>query len=513
MNQVTGWDLQDQYPELAGMDVNPAVLATSAPTVLTAPAAIDDRAIDAPGYQRVGQITAQALLDAPGPLNPHLDDRIAEVTEWVQGYLTDNGLVEQVVAARLAGSRSPLHNDIAREIDRLALQYVSRDSVVHGADVNYLVAAVMNEILGLSILEPLMRDDRITEVMVNGCTEVYVEIAGREHRVPGARFRNQEHLLDVCQRIVRPIGRSIDQRNSTVDARLPDGSRVNIVHQVLAADGPILTVRKFPEKTWTLTDLLAAGSLNEEIAADLAFLVRGKCNVLVAGSTGSGKSSLLNALSGAIPTDQRTITIEDSRELRLHPSAHWVALEARAGSGNGEGAVTIRDLVRNALRMRPVRIVVGEVRGSETVDMLQAMNTGHEGSLSTVHSNGPEETIDRLLTMISLGGEMTVDLAAKLINSAIDIIVYIDRSPDGSRRISSVHQIRKQARRDNASVELDPLWVWQASGSDQDGHDTGTWQRVGQISEELRRLRQLPESNPISIDDVYAMSALESTVA
>jgi len=507
MNVATYWDQDDPYPELAGMPVDPTLLQ-SAPAV--APVEVVVNAADTgPGYQRVGQITSQALLDAPGPLNPHLDDRIAEVTEWVQGYLSDNGLVEQVVAARLSGSRADAYNDISREIDRLALQYVSRDSVVHGADVNYLVAAVMNEILGLSVLEPLMRDDRITEVMVNGCAEVYVEIAGREHRVPGARFRNQEHLLDVCQRIVRPIGRSIDQRNSTVDARLPDGSRVNIVHQVLAADGPILTVRKFPERTWTLADLIAAGSINEDIAADLAFLVRGKCNVLVAGSTGSGKSSLLNALSGAIPTDQRTITIEDSRELRLHPAAHWVALEARSGGASADGAVTIRDLVRNALRMRPVRIVVGEVRGSETVDMLQAMNTGHEGSLSTVHSNGPEETIDRLLTMISLGGEMTVDLAAKLINSAIDVIVYIDRSPDGSRRVSSIHQVRKHTRNENASVDLDPLWQWHNTGVDDDGRDTGYWERVGEVSPELRRLRQLPGANPISIDDVREMSATD----
>jgi len=507
MNVATYWDQDDPYPELAGMPVDPALLQ---PVPAAAPVAVVVDTTDAtPGYQRVGQITSQALLDAPGPLNPHLDDRIAEATEWVQGYLSDNGLVEQVVAARLSGSRADAYNDIAREIDRLALQYVSRESVVHGADVNYLVAAVMNEILGLSVLEPLMRDDRITEVMVNGCSEVYVEIAGREYPVPGARFRNQEHLLDVCQRIVRPIGRSIDQRNSTVDARLPDGSRVNIVHQVLAADGPILTVRKFPERTWTLADLIAAGSINEDIAADLAFLVRGKCNVLVAGSTGSGKSSLLNALSGAIPTDQRTITIEDSRELRLHPAAHWVALEARSGGASADGAVTIRDLVRNALRMRPVRIVVGEVRGSETVDMLQAMNTGHEGSLSTVHSNGPEETIDRLLTMISLGGEMTVDLAAKLINSAIDVIVYIDRSPDGSRRVSSIHQVRKHTRNDTSSVELDPLWVWHNTGVDDDGRDSGYWERVGEVSPELRRLRQLPDANPISIDDVHEMSATD----
>lgn len=504
------WDLDDLYPELAGTNVDPAVLGVPTISVpVTAPVTEPVAA----GYQRVGQITSQALLDAAGPLNPHLDGKVADVTEWVQGYLTDNGLVEQVVTARLSGPRSDTYTQIAAEIDRLALQHITRESIAHGPDVNYLVAAVLNEILGLSVLEPLMRDESITEVMVNGCTEVYVEIGGREFPVPGAQFRDQDHLLDVCQRIVRPIGRSIDQRNSTVDARLPDGSRVNIVHQVLASDGPILTVRKFPERAWQLADLLNAGSLTPEMAADLAFLVRGKCNVLVAGSTGSGKSSLLNALSGAIPVDQRTITIEDSRELRLHPAAHWVALEARAGSAHGDAQVTIRDLVRNALRMRPVRIVVGEVRDAAAVDMLQAMNTGHEGSLSTLHSNGPEESIDRLLTMIALGGEMTLDLAQKLIATAIDIIVFIDRSPDGSRRITSIHQVVKDGQYGTDGVKLSPLWQWHSTGLDEAGTETGRWERAGEILPGLRRMRRLPDSNPITVADVYAMSDLTGTGA
>lgn len=513
MSLQPDWDPNNPFPELGG---NPELIQSlSAPIIIPEgveplPVSVQREATGvAPVYVRVGQVSSQDLISGSVGRFAHLDERLARTVEWVQKYLSENGWVERIIEARLAGDGSVQYAEVAAEIDRLALQYVSRDSLAYGEDLTFIIAATIDEILGLGPIEPLMRDESITEVMVNAPDQVYIEIAGREHHVPGARFRSQEHLLEVCQRIVRPIGRSIDQRNAYVDARLPDGSRVNIVHQVLASSGPILTIRKFPDKTWTMVDLLDYRSIDEDMACVLAWLVRNRVNILVAGGTGSGKTTILNSLSGCIPRDQRTITIEDSRELQMHPDSHWVALEARSASSSGEGGVSIRDLVKNSLRMRPVRIVVGEVRGSEALDMLNAMNTGHEGSLSTIHANGPSETVDRLLTMIAMGGEMASELAMRLIASAVDIIIFQEKGVDGVRRITSINEVLKPGfGAEDGKVLLSPLWEWEQEGFDDDGYVIGHYEQRADISEGLRVLRRLEYAEPVTIDDVYEMSRL-----
>lgn len=515
MNSAPKWDPKNPFPELGEdadllKNLQPIIILDSqagvSPLPIYANETIDT---NSQNYLRLGNVTSADLLSGEIDRFTHLDGRLAQTVEWVQKYLSENGWVERILDARLLGDTSKEYSDVAAEIDRLALQYVSRDSIAHGVDLTYIVAATIDEILGLGPIEPLMRDDSITEVMVNAPNQVFVEISGKEYFVPGARFRSQEHLLEVCQRIVRPIGRSIDQRSAYVDARLPDGSRVNIVHQTLAATGPIITIRKFPDKTWTIVDLLEYRSIDEDMACVLAWLVRNRVNILVAGGTGSGKTSLLNALSGSIPRGQRTITIEDSRELQLHPDSHWVALEARSASSAGEGGVTIRDLVRNALRMRPVRIIVGEVRGAEALDMLNAMNTGHEGSLSTIHANGPRETVDRLLTMIAMGGEMTSDLASRLIASAIDIIIFQEKGVDGVRRITSISEVLKPGYGAiENEVTLSPLWLWKQDGFNDDGYVVGHYAQNADISEGLSVVRRLEYADPVTIEDVYKMSEL-----
>lgn len=463
-------------------------------------------------YHMVGRIDSESLLAAPPGAWNHLDDRLERTVAWVQDYLTQNNWSERIAAVREHGTQSPEYAPIVTEIDRLALQYVARENFAHGSDQAFILAAVVDEIIGLGPIEPLLRDPRVTEVMVNGPGAVYVEISGRVRHVPGARFRSRDHLMEMCQRILRPINRSIDQRNAYEDGRLPDGSRVNVVHHALAADGPVLTIRRFPDKVWTLTDLINLGSLTADMACVIAGLVKHRVNIIVAGGTGSGKTALLNSLSGAIPRGERVITIEDSRELRLHPAAHWVALEGRPKSASGEGSVSIRELVKNALRMRPTRIIVGEVRDSAALDMLNAMNTGHEGSLTTLHANGPEETIDRLLVMIAQGGEIPPAQAVRLVASAVDIIMFQERLSDGSRRVTSIHEVIKPDRRqDIHDIQLMPLWEWVQTGTDPDGRITGVHEHRNDMSAELVRIRKLAFAEPVTLEEVHAMSNLDAT--
>jgi pilus assembly protein CpaF len=497
-----GWDGSNPFPELGDVSAEGVGLAPL-------PVSPDTVQVDDGRYVRAGVITSADLFTGEHSRFAHLDAVLHRVVDWVQQTLTDAGRVEAIDEARKAGDLSAEYAAMAAEIDRVTLAKLSQENMVHGVDQQFVIATVIDEILGLGPIEPLMRDRTITEVMVNGPDEVYVEIKGREYQVPGARFRSREHLLQICQRIVAPIQRSIDQRNAYVDARLPNGSRVNIVHHALAERGPVLTIRKFPDRTWTMADLLTNRSVDEGMAVLLAWLVRNRVSVLVAGGTGSGKTTLLNAMSGCIPRDQRTITIEDSRELRLHPAGHWVPLEARPAGMSGEGLVTIRDLVRNALRMKPVRIVVGEVRGEEALDMLNAMNTGHEGSLTTIHANGPEETIDRLLTAIAMGGEMQPALANQLIATALDVIVYQAKGADGVRRVTSISEVRKPERGERLTqVELIPLWEWEQTGVDEQGFAVGQYVKRADISERLTALRGLAFAEPVTLDEVYAMSEL-----
>lgn len=307
-----------------------------------------------------------------------------------------------------------------------------------------LIRRVVAEALGLGVLEPLLADDAITEIMVNGPDMIYIERLGRVE-LAKERFVSTEQLLQTIDRIVSTVNRRVDESSPMVDARLRTGERVNVILPPLALDGPIVTIRKFP-RPFTMAQLVTAGTLNEQTAQVLAAAVRAKLNIIVSGGTGSGKTTLLNSLSSYIPERERIVTIEDAAELSLQQN-HVIRLESRPANVEGKGLVSIRDLVRNSLRMRPDRIIVGEVRGGETMDMLSAMNTGHEGSLTTIHANSPEEALSRAETLASMS-DLDLPFAAvqEQVNNAIDMIVQLDRGPDGSRRVTEVALVSSKGR-------------------------------------------------------------------
>ncbi len=303
-----------------------------------------------------------------------------------------------------------------------------------------LFSAIMAEILGYGPIQPFLDDPSITEIMVNGPYDVYVERHGKIEKTK-ARFQNDEHVMRIIERIVAPLGRRIDESSPMVDARLPDGSRVNAIIPPLALNGPTITIRKFSKIPFTVEDFIRFGTFTREFAMFAEAAVKARLNIVVSGGTGSGKTTTLNVLSGYIPHDERIITIEDSAELQLKQE-HVVRLEARPPNIEGKGAVTIRDLVINALRMRPDRIIVGEVRGGEALDMLQAMNTGHDGSMTTAHSNGPRDTLARLETMVLMAGmDLPLRAIRQQISSAIDLVIHQERMRDGSRHVVKVSEL------------------------------------------------------------------------
>jgi pilus assembly protein CpaF len=299
---------------------------------------------------------------------------------------------------------------------------------------------VMDDLLGYGPIQPLLDDDEITEVMVNGADKVYVERRGKIVKTQ-VKFENDAHVLRIIERIVLPLGRRIDQDSPTVDARLPDGSRVNAVIPPVAIDGPSITIRKFGKTKLTVEELIRLHSMTSIMAEFLHACVVAKMNIVVSGGTGSGKTTLLNVLSGHIPEDERIVTIEDAAELQLHQE-HIVRMETKSANLDGKGLVTVRDLVRNALRMRPDRIVVGECRGAEALDMLQAMNTGHDGSLTTLHANSPRDALARLETLIMMAGmDLPLKVIREQIASAVDLIVQQTRLRDGSRKITAITEV------------------------------------------------------------------------
>ena len=303
-----------------------------------------------------------------------------------------------------------------------------------------LVQDIARDVMGLGPLEQFLDDPTVSEVMVNGSNNIYVERAGVVERT-NVRFISEDHLRRVIERIVSSVGRRIDESSPMVDARLVDGSRVNVIVPPLSLDGSILTIRKFAKDPFTVSDLISMGTFTEPVASLLAATVEGGMNILVSGGTGTGKTTLLNVLSSFVPHDDRIVTIEDAVELQLHQE-HVIRLEARPSNTEGNGEVTIRDLVRNSLRMRPDRIIIGEVRGAEALDMLQAMNTGHDGSLTTVHANAPRDALSRLETMVLMAGfDLPTRAIREQISSALNLIVQIERSRDGSRRISHLTEV------------------------------------------------------------------------
>jgi pilus assembly protein CpaF len=353
-------------------------------------------------------------------------------------------------------------------------------------DRDELVSDVLNEALGLGPLEIYLADDSVSEVMVNAPSEVYVERSGRLERAPKG-FSSRRAVLGAIERIVAPLGRHVDESSPLVDARLPDGSRVNAIIPPLALKGPALTIRKFRRNLLTGQDLVELGAMTEAMAEFLETCVKARRSLVVSGGTGSGKTTLLNVLSSYIPPGERIVTIEDAAELQLSQE-HWVQLESRPPNIEGKGAVTIRDLVRNALRMRPDRIVVGECRGGEALDMLQAMNTGHEGSLTTLHANSPRDALARLETMVLMSGlTLPVRAIREQLASAVNVIVQQQRYVDGSRRISAISEIGGLV---DGGIEIHDVFQFKQEGFDSEGRVVGHFAATGIVPafyEDLQR--------------------------
>ncbi len=377
----------------------------------------------------------------PAPTRPTVQDatpandqkRMLELSLWIVDR------IQASLGNQTELKRSPETERLLQE--RFARIYQQANVHLSDQDVKKLFAMVCDELFGFGPLQPLLDDDTISEVMVNGPNKVYIEQKGKL-KLTDVRFASDEHVLKIIDRIIRPLGRRIDRKWPMVDARLPDGSRVNAIIPPCAIDGSTITIRKFSKNKLKVDDLIRFGSMTPEMAEFLRACVVSRLNIVVAGGTGSGKTTLLNVLSNFIPEDERIITIEDSAELQLAQD-HVVRLEAKPPEIDGTGRVTIRDLVINSLRMRPERIVIGECRGGETLDMLQAMNTGHDGSLTTLHANTPRDAIARMETMALMAGmEMPLKVIREQIASAIDLIVQQTRLEDGSRKVAYITEVQ-----------------------------------------------------------------------
>src|SRR5262245_15823697 len=390
-------------------------------------------------------------------------------------------------------------------LESLVAELLSREGPVLASGArSRLIRQIVDESLGLGILEPLLADETITEIMVNGPDEVWVERHGNLHRID-ARFSGEAELMQTIDRIVSTVNRRVDESSPMVDARLPTGERVNVIIPPLSMVGPVLSIRRFP-RAFTFEQLTRMGSVDPDTADLLRSLVRARLSIVVSGGTSSGKTTMLNALSGFIPAEERIVTTEDSAELQLQ-QPHVISLEARPPNVEGKGQVTIRDLVRNSLRMRPDRIVVGEVRGPETIDMLQAMNTGHDGSLTTVHANSAEDSIVRMQTLASMSEVDVPFLALRdQINSAIDVIVQLERGADGRRRIVEVAAVSSRLREE---FRLATIMRFEPDPIGPERIVTGTWVHYPLPDTIAERLRIRAERTPA----VYTEEAADELAA
>ncbi len=442
-------------------------------------------------------MSLQSRLNRPAEDAPH-EERAAvptpaEETKQEQ-YLLIIDRVRAAVIERLRGGNvEPDATQVQNVIDDVLADYSDTITRVERARLS---TVLFNEVMGLGPLEALLNDPGVTEVMVNGPRQVFVEQSGKI-KLSDVRFRDEEAVTQVIEKIVSAIGRHVDEASPMVDARLKDGSRVNIIIPPLSLVGPVITIRKFSKTPFTVHDLINFGSLTPRMASFLEACVKGNLNMMVAGGTGSGKTTLLNVLSAYIPSDQRIVTIEDAAELQLKQQ-HVITLESRPANLEGRGEITIRDLVKNALRMRPDRIIVGEVRSGEALDMLQAMNTGHDGSLTTGHANSPRDMISRIETMVMMAGvDMPLYAIRSQIASALDVIVQQSRLRDGSRRVVSITEITGM---EGDIVSMQDIFAFETDGStDGQGRFNGRFKSTGVYPKCVSKIR----SNGVPVYDEW----------
>jgi pilus assembly protein CpaF len=392
--------------------------------------------------------------------------------------------VRKIVADRLDLLKEITDEEIQAEISKVVME-ISKEQYLTLGEKKELLEGVFNSMRGLDVLQPLVDDPSITEIMINGPHRVFVEQAGKLYQ-KNISFGSNEKLENIILNIVAKVNRTVNEANPIVDARLLDGSRVNVVLPPVALDGPTVTIRKFPETPMTVEQLIAYKSITEEVAEILERLVKAKYNIFISGGTGSGKTTFLNALSNFIPKDERIITIEDSAELQIQGIPNLVRLETRNANMEGKGEITIRDLIKSSLRMRPERIVVGEVRGAEALDMLQAMNTGHDGSLSTGHANSTKDMLSRLETMVLSGNQIPIDAIRQQIVSAIDIIIQLTRLRDKSRRTMEISELVEYK---NGEIVLNTLYKFEEEGEDEEKHIIGSLKRTENPMKHTFKLR------------------------
>ena len=452
----------------------PAIGKPAAP--VASPAAARAPQASAPAPQPVPapspppQMAPQASKPAPRPVADNRSEDYYQIKSTIF-----NALIDTIDLAQLA----QLDPDSAREeIRDIVNEIISIKAVVMSiAEQEHLLQDICNDVLGYGPLEPLLARDDIADIMVNGANRVFIEVSGKV-QLTNIRFRDNAQLMNICQRIVSQVGRRVDESSPICDARLMDGSRVNVIAPPLSLDGPTLTIRKFKKDKLKLEDLVKFGSISPDAARVLQVIGRCRCNVLISGGTGSGKTTLLNCMTAYIDTEERVITCEDAAELQLQ-QPHVVRLETRPPNLEGQGQITMRDLVRNCLRMRPERIIVGEVRGPEAFDLLQAMNTGHDGSMGTLHANSPREAMSRLESMITMGGfQLPTKTIREMIVGSIDVIIQAERMRDGSRRITRVTEV---IGTEGDVVITQDLVTYEVMGEDESGKLRGKHTGTGVV--------------------------------
>ena len=402
---------------------------------------------------------------SPVPLKKPSEEKV--VYQPDEKMIQFKNLVHKEILKEIKGQEKP--EEIVEKIEEITTEVISENDSYRTIDRSRVITDLVNDLTGFGPINPLLNNEDVSEVMVNGPNQVYCERNGKLE-LTDVHFRDDEHVLHVIEKIVAPLGRRIDESSPMVDARLPDGSRVNAIIPPLALNGPTLTIRKFAKDPFTIFDLISFGTLTEEMATFLEACVKARLNIFVSGGTGSGKTTTLNVLSSFIPNDERIVTIEDAAELQLGQD-HVVSLESRPPNIEGKGAIAIRDLVRNSLRMRPDRIVIGEVRGAEALDMLQAMNTGHDGSLATGHSNSPRDMLSRLETMVMMAGmDLPIKAIRDQISSAIDLIIQQSRLKDGSRKIVKITEVQGM---EGDIIVLQDIFEFKQTGVDHQGKIEG----------------------------------------